>query len=148
MDRAVAGRRRGIVETTLAIASGRNRQRDGSGQAAKLSAVPDFCVVCGSDKHSRACACARCKRILDRVEMRRDAAGALRRFDRDARLGALRQSGRDGAFRCYYTGISLITGGDRWRDHRYLTFEHRTPGDETSVVVTCALVNRMRTGSH
>jgi hypothetical protein len=24
-------------------------------------------------------------------------------------------------------------------------FEHRTPGDEASVVVTCALVNRMKT---
>ena len=116
-----------------------------SSAAAKLSAVADVCVVCGSERHSRAYACVRCKRILDRVEMRRDASGALRRFDRDARLQALRQSWRDGAFRCYYTGISLIASGDRWPDHRYRTFEHRTPGDETSVVDTCALVNRMKT---
>jgi hypothetical protein len=77
--------------------------------------------------------------------MRRDASGARRRFDRPARLQALRQSWRDGAFHCYYTGISLIASGDRWPDHRYLAFEHRTPGDEASVVVTCALVNRMKT---
>jgi len=102
-------------------------------------------MVCGSEKHPRAYACVRCKRILDRVETRRDASGALRRFNRDARLQALRQSWRDNDFHCYYTDISLITGGDRWPDHRYLAFEHRTPDDETSVVVTCAFVNRMKT---
>jgi hypothetical protein len=62
-----------------------------------------------------------------------------------ARLRALQRSWRDGAFHCFYTGIVLVEDGRRWRDHRYLTFEHRTPGDESSVVVTCALVNRMKT---
>lgn len=105
----------------------------------------DSCIVCGAPKHPRAYACARCKKILDRVETRRDDSGALRRVDRAARLQALRDSWHDGAFHCSYTGIELETRGEKWRDHRYLAFEHRTPGDETSVVVSCSLVNRMKT---
>jgi hypothetical protein len=75
----------------------------------------------------------------------RDASGALRRFDREARLRAMRSSWRDGAVHCLYMDIELETRGELWRDHRYLAFEHQTPGDEASVVVTCSLVNRMKT---
>ena len=103
------------------------------------------CVVCGVEKHPQAYACKRCKRILDRLETRRDGSGAYRRFDREARLRAMQDSWHDGAFRCFYTGIALVEDGNRWRDHRYLSFEHLTPGDEKSVVVTCYLVNRMKT---
>jgi hypothetical protein len=103
------------------------------------------CLVCGAGKHPRAYACKRCKRILDRLETRRDSSGAYRRFDREARLRAMQDSWHHGAFHCYYTGIALIDDGPRWRDHRYLSFEHLTPGDEKSVVVTCNLVNRMKT---
>lgn len=42
-------------------------------------------------------------------------------------------------------GRRLVDDGRQSRDHRYLAFEHRTPGDEATVVVTCALVNRMKT---
>jgi hypothetical protein len=57
----------------------------------------------------------------------------------------MRNSWSEGAFHCFYTGVALIHDGSRWRDHRYLAFEHRDPGDETSVVVSCSLVNRMKT---
>ncbi len=57
----------------------------------------------------------------------------------------MHDSWRDGAFHCFYTDIALIDDGARWRDHRYLSFEHLTPSDEKSVVVTCYLVNRMKT---
>jgi hypothetical protein len=103
------------------------------------------CVVCGADKHPRAYACTRCKRILDRIETRRDADGNPRRVNRNARLTALRTSWHDGAFHCAYTGIELIVDGTRWRDHRYLVFDHGTPGVESSVFVTCNLINRMKT---
>jgi hypothetical protein len=103
------------------------------------------CVVCGAEKHPRAYACKRCKRILDRLETRRDNSGAYRRFDREARLRAMQDSWREDAFHCFYTGIVLVDDGRRWRDHRYLSFEHLTPGNEKSVVVTCTLVNRMKT---
>ena len=89
----------------------------------------DRCVVCGAGTHRPADACARCKRILDRVETRRDASGGLRRVDAAARLRALAGSWDDGAFHCFYTGVCLIEDHSRWRDHRYLVFEDRIPGD-------------------
>lgn len=103
------------------------------------------CVVCGAEKHHAGDTCARCKHILDRVETRRDPSGAVRRVDRAARLRALQESWRDGAFHCFYTGVSLVDDSRRFRDHRYLVFENRTPGDAASVVVTCAIVSRMKT---
>jgi hypothetical protein len=78
----------------------------------------------------------------------RPAAALLapsRHFDPQARLRALQESWRDGAFHCFYTDIALVDDSGQARDHRYLVFDHRTPGDEASVVVTCALVNRMKT---
>lgn len=106
--------------------------------------LSDMCAVCGAERHSQAYACTRCKRILDRIETRRDASGAPRRVDKAARLRALQDAWRDGRFRCFYTGVALIENGQCCRDHRYLVFEHRIPGDEGSVVVTSALVNRMK----
>ena len=106
----------------------------------------DQCVVCGAGTHRPADACARCQRILDRAETRRDASGGLRRADPAARLRALARSWSDGAFHCYYTGVRLTDDHTRWRDHRYLVFDDRTPGDAASVVVTSALVSRMKAG--
>lgn len=108
--------------------------------------MSERCAVCGAEKHQMANTCARCKHILDRVETRRDASGAVRRVDRAARLRAMRESWRDGAFHCFYTGVALVDDSRRFRDHRYLVFEHRIPGKEASVVVTCALIGRMKTG--
>lgn len=107
--------------------------------------IQDWCEICGAEKHPAAHACRRCTSILGRVETRRDALGAVRHVDREARHRALKASWHNGAFHCYYTGVALIDEPSRWRDHRYLVFEHRIPGDETSVVVTCALINRMKT---
>jgi hypothetical protein len=104
----------------------------------------DRCVVCGAGAHRSADACARCKRILERAETRRDASGGLRRVNAAARLRALARSWRDGAFHCFYTGVCLTEDHSRWRDHRYLVFEDRIPGDGASVVVTCALLSRMK----
>ena len=102
------------------------------------------CVVCGAGTHGHAGACARCKRIADRPETRRDASGRVRRADTAARLRALARSWRDGAFHCHYTGVPLIEDHARWRDHRYLVFEDKVPGDPATVVVTCALLSRMK----
>src|SRR5690348_16839703 len=103
--------------------------------------LPDVrCVICGADTHPLAYACTRCKLILGRVEARPN-----RRIDPGARLRALRESWREGAFRCAYTGVALITDSNRSRDHRYLVFDHGTPDYESSVVVVCNLVNRMKT---
>jgi len=77
--------------------------------------------------------------------MRRDSLGKLRKPDREARKRALRKAWSPDArcFRCHYTGIALNT--DDHHDHRYLSLEHQTPGDETKIVVVSALINRMKT---
>ena len=79
----------------------------------------------GAGTHRPADACARCKRILYGWETRRDASGGLRRVVAAARLRALAGSWRDGAFHRFYTGVCLIE-------------------DHSLVVVTCALVSRMK----
>ena len=43
-------------------------------------------------------------------------SGSSRRVDKAARLRALQDAWRDGSFRCFYTGITLIDDGQRWRD--------------------------------
>jgi hypothetical protein len=131
------------AQRRLSVAA-RLGRADAVAESAVPAAVADGCVICGADKHPQAYACARCKRILDRLETRKNA-GVARKYDREARIRAMQQAWRDGAFRCHYTGVVLIDDPARWRDHRYFAFEHQTPGDETSVVVTCALVNRMKT---
>ncbi len=77
--------------------------------------------------------------------MRRDSSGKIRKPDREARIRALQEAwdSEAGCFRCHYAGIPLET--DDHRDHRYLSLEHQTPGDETEIVVVSALLNRMKT---
>lgn len=77
--------------------------------------------------------------------MRRDSQGKLRKPDREARKRALKKAWDPDArrFLCHYTCIALTT--DDHRDHRYLSLEHQTPGDETDIVVVSALINRMKT---
>src|SRR6201986_4171895 len=104
----------------------------------------DRCVGCGAGTHRPGVGGARGRGFPARVEPRRDASGGLRRVDAAARLRALAGSWRDGAFHCFYTGVCLIEDHSPWRDHRYLVFEDRIPGDGASVVVTCALVSRMK----
>ena len=105
----------------------------------------DGCEICGDPKHPQAYACDRCRKIFRRVDMRRDSQGKLRKPDREARKRALKDAWDDRvrSFRCHYTGIALDT--DNHRDHRYLSLEHQTPGDETEIVVVSALINRMKT---
>lgn len=69
----------------------------------------------------------------------------MRRFDREARIRALKAAWDRKArvFRCHYTGVELDTTD--WRDHRYLSLEHQTPGDESDITVVSLLINRMKT---
>lgn len=111
----------------------------------ELLVTTDGCEICGDPKHPQAYACDQCRKILRRPDMRRDSQGKLRKPDREARKKALRKAWDPKArcFRCHYTGIALNT--DDHRDHRYLSLEHQTPGDETEIVVVSALINRMKT---
>jgi hypothetical protein len=60
-----------------------------------------------------------------------------------ARLAALQRQWdpKAGAFRCHYTGITLI---DAHGSRRSATWEHVTPGDESSVVLVADVVNKMK----
>ena len=93
------------------------------------------CVICGSAVHPLAEYCKRCKRVLDRVDLRRKP-------NRAARVRAMQQSWDGEFFRCHYSGVRLVEA-----DHhhpRYLTFDHRTPGNEEDVVLAAACLNDMK----
>src|SRR3972149_7162272 len=93
------------------------------------------CEICGNEVHPLAQLCKRCKKLIDRVDMRR-------RPDKQARIRALKKAWDGIGFRCYFTGTRLVE--DNPRDPRYLTFDHRIPRQEDDVVVAAALVNDMK----
>ena len=71
----------------------------------------------------------RCKKIVDRVDMRKKP-------DKAARIAALKRAWDGQAFSCYYSGISLDEID--CRNPRYLTFDHRIPRKEDDLVVASA----------
>jgi 5-methylcytosine-specific restriction endonuclease McrA len=101
----------------------------------RSQSVPRTCPVCGSPVHQLAVLCKRCKKLVDRVDIRRKP-------DKQSRVKALRDAWNGKGFTCHYTGILLVE--DNPGDPRYLTFDHRTPRDESDIVVTAALVNDMK----
>ncbi len=95
-----------------------------------------LCDVCKADTHPLARLCKRCKRFVDRVDIRRKP-------NKHARVDALRSAWDGDRFHCYYTGVRLEE--DDSKHPRYLTFDHRTPRDENDVVVAAMCVNDMKT---
>ncbi len=93
------------------------------------------CDICGSSKHPLAKFCKRCKKILDRVDVRK-------KHNRDARIKALKASWDGTCFRCNYSGVRLEE-----KDHKlplYITFDHRTPRKEDNIVITASAINDMK----
>jgi len=95
----------------------------------------DTCIVCGADKHRLAYCCKRCKKLIDRVDIRRKP-------DKEARIKALKRAWDGQRFHCYYTGVALIE--DDHRSPLYLTFDHRTPRNEKDIVLAAQLINDMK----
>ncbi|MCX9025556.1 MAG: hypothetical protein OIN85_05605 [Candidatus Methanoperedens sp.] len=93
------------------------------------------CEVCGCPIHPLAYCCKRCKKLIDRVDMRKKP-------DKGARIRALKKAWDGQGFLCYYSGIRLIE--DNPKDPRYLTFDHRTPRQENDIVVSAHLLNDMK----
>lgn len=92
------------------------------------------CLVCqrpSGAKHF----CPICEGLLGRKRKGRKP-------DMGARRDALREQWNIDlqAFTCKYTGIALTHNGGA----RNAEWEHPTPGDESSVVLVAALVNRMK----
>jgi len=94
------------------------------------------CMVCGCElKNPRALYCARCRKIVNRIDTRR-------KHNRQARIRALQQSWDGKSFRCFYTGVKLTE--DNPKDPRYLTFDHRIPRQEDDIVIVAASINDMK----
>lgn len=94
------------------------------------------CPICRSPlHHPLASLCKRCKKFINRVDIRRKP-------DKQARISALQQAWDGEAFRCYYTGIKLVE--DNPKDPRYLTFDHLTPRKERKIVIAAAAINDMK----
>jgi hypothetical protein len=94
---------------------------------------------------SRVLPLSECRRLLDRVETRKNEFGRGRTVDKGARRWALKGQWDPAidAFRCHYTGVALAT---TYGSRRYTTWEHRAAGDESSVVLVADLVNKMKSG--
>ena len=101
------------------------------------------CRVCGRESVPGSYLCKICRGLRDRIETRKDALGKGRKVDKAARRKALHNQWDSdiGAFRCYYTCVELT---HNYGSHRYATWEHREPGDESSVVLVADLVNKMK----
>jgi hypothetical protein len=93
------------------------------------------CLVCEQPTHPLSILCKRCKKVVDRVDIRRNP-------DKAARVAALQQAWDGASFRCYYSGVRLVENDHR--SPRYLTFDHRTPRREHDVVVAAACLNDMK----
>jgi hypothetical protein len=81
---------------------------------------------------------------MARVETRKDPHGRGRAVNKQARLRAMERQFDPSinAYRCYFTRVPLVLAAGRRRSAEWA---HRTPGDESSVVLACKLVNRMQT---
>src|SRR5205814_3074892 len=84
-----------------------------------------------------------CRHLLNRVDTRRDTLGKGVKPNKDARFWAMKRQWDPEieAFRCAYTDIAMtLDPGSR----RSATWEHGTPGVESSVVLVTDLVNKMK----
>jgi hypothetical protein len=101
------------------------------------------CRVCDHPSVAGSYLCSRCRNLRDRVDTRKDALGKGRTIDKAARRRALIEqwSADIDGFRCHYTGVKL---SHDYGSRRYATWEHREPGDESSVVLVADLVNKMK----
>lgn len=95
-----------------------------------------LCIICEFPlNYPNALYCKRCKRLLDRVDTRRNP-------NRAARVRALQESWDGKDFRCYYTSIRLVE--DDSKSPTYLTFDHFTPRQEDRIVIVAQLINDMK----
>src|SRR4051794_19575009 len=92
-------------------------------------AASRICRACGGQSIARSYLCARCRRIMARVETRKNPQGRGRAVDKQARLRAMKQQFDPsiGGYRCYFTGMPLeLAAGTRGSAE----WAHLTAGDE------------------
>jgi hypothetical protein len=97
------------------------------------------CEVCDDSIHPQAKLCARCKKLFNRGISKKVIVR-----NKEARLNALKlgynKMGK--YFECFYTHVRLVE--DNHRSPRYLTFDHKTPRNESEMVLAAQLINDMK----
>jgi hypothetical protein len=92
------------------------------------------CCICGRSVYSdHSCYCLRCFQFSRRMDQRGIHAKSVK---------AIWEFVRKNGYVCYYTGMALDM--ENFKSPWYFSFDHRIPGDDTTVVLTCALVNEMK----
>ncbi len=92
------------------------------------------CCICGRTVFSlQSKYCLRCSRFNKRMELKGFSPEAVEK---------IRQHLRTNGYVCQLTGLPLDTDNDRspW----YCVFDYLTPGDHSTVVLTCALFSEMK----
>lgn len=102
-----------------------------------MNSCEKICEICGVGIHKYAVYCRRCKKLLDRLDTRKRSA-----TDKEARVEALKRAWDGNCFRCHYSG-AILSDAD-YHSPRYLTFDHRTPGNEQDIVVAASCINDMK----
>jgi hypothetical protein len=101
-----------------------------------------ICKVCGQESWAKgAYLCKRCLNLLDRGDQRVKRRGC--RIDRRARFYQMQEQwdSKGQHFICYYTHVPL---SDDPNNPGFATWEHREPGDETTVVLVAHVINYMK----
>ncbi|HMI82235.1 MAG TPA: hypothetical protein VK480_10645 [Solirubrobacterales bacterium] len=107
-------------------------------------AASRICRACGGQSIAGSYLCARCRRIMARVETRKNPQGRGRAVDKQAPAAGDEAAVRpvDRRLPLLLTDMPLeLAAGTR----RSAEWTHLTAGDESSVVLACKLVNRMQT---
>jgi len=99
------------------------------------------CEVCHLPAPGMAWRCERCAKLYKRGEVRKKPDGTRWGIDKRARLATMKKQWKDGAFRCAYTDLRLTEDFGPL----HATWEHKNPGDPSSVVLVAWLINDMKT---
>ncbi|MDE1920913.1 MAG: hypothetical protein KGJ09_08305 [Candidatus Omnitrophica bacterium] len=94
----------------------------------------DRCCICGRKVYSKhSIYCLRCFHFCRRMNQRGLHAGAVK---------AIWEWVRKHGYVCYYTGWALDLTNPK--SPYYFEFDHFIPGDNRKIVLTCAVINEMK----
>ena len=108
-------------------------------------AASPTCRACGRHSVAGSYLCVRCRAVMARVEIRKNANGRGRPVDKQASAppcAAALVRPTDRQLPLFLHGVPLELAAGTWRSAEWT---HLPAGDESSVVLACRLVNRTQT---